>query len=205
MKILAFDTSNGVLSIALLEDQRILELVNIQENGKQAEMLVPLIEEVLHRQKIWHNNLDLIATTKGPGSFTGVRIGLSCARTIKLATNLPLLLVDSLTAIAYKHRAHHGKILAAIDAKMDEFFVAEFFAENGKLTRLTESRLVDSINFAEISSKHNFICGSAKNIEDNVSANLIGLIAYEEFKNGGNFEDVDPAYLRMPRISERKK
>ena len=205
MKILAFDTSNGALSIALLEDQKILQFINIQENGKQAELLVVMLEEVLRHNKIWYNNLDLIATTKGPGSFTGVRIGLSCARTIKLATNLPLITVDSLAAIAYKHRAHSGKILAAIDAKMDEFFIAEFFAENGKLQQLTESRLVTSKEFAEISTKHNFICGSAKNSEDGVSADFIGLMAYEEFIAGEKHENVDPSYLRMPRISERKK
>jgi len=204
MKILAFDTSNGALSIALLEDQKVLEFVNIQENGKQAEMLVPLIEEVLHRQKIWYNDLDLIATTKGPGSFTGVRIGLACARTIKFAANLPLILLDSLATIAYKHRFHDGKILAAIDAKMDEFFIAEFFAENGKLERLTESRLVDNAGFAKTSLEHNFICGNAKNIEDGVSADLLGLMAYEEFVSGKSFVDVDPSYLRMPRISKRK-
>lgn len=205
MKILAFDTSNGALSIALLEDRNILQFVNIQENGKQAEMLIPLIEEVLRNNKIWYNNLDLIATTKGPGSFTGVRIGLACARTLKLATNLPLITVDSLTAIAYKHRAHNGKILATIDAKMDEFFIAEFFAENEKLTRLTESRLVSSNEFTEISSQHNFICGNTQNPNDGVSADFIGLIAYEDFTTGEKSDDTDPSYLRMPKISERKK
>lgn len=205
MKILAFDTSNGTLSIALLENQTILQFVNIQENGKQAEMLVPTLEKVLHDNKIWYNNLDLIATAKGPGSFTGVRIGLSCARAIKLATNLPLITFDSLAAIAYKYRTHSGKILAAIDAKMDEFFVSEFYAENGKLRQLTDSRLVNSNEFTAISASHNFICGSAANSEDGVSADFIGLMAYEEFVAGGNLNNADPSYLRMPKISERKK
>ncbi len=205
MKILAFDTSNGSLSIALLEDQKILQLVSIQENGKQAETLVILLEDVLRNNKIWYNDLDLIATTKGPGSFTGVRIGLSCARALKLATNLPLILVDSLNAIAHKHRDHNGPILAAIDAKMDEFFVAEFFSENGKLRRLTESRLVAKDEFTKISQQHNFICGNTTNPEDGPSADFIGLIAHEEFANNKNPSDLDPSYLRLPKISERKK
>lgn len=204
MKILAFDTSNGALSIALLEDKKVLQFIDIQENGKQAEMLVVLIEEVLRHNKIWYQDLDLIATTKGPGSFTGVRIGLSCARALKLATNLPLILLDSLLIIAHKHRNHNGPILAAIDAKMDEFFIAEFFAEDGKLRRLTESRLATQEEFAKISLKHNFICGSAKNPTENVSADLIGQIAHEEFLTKGNSNNADPAYLRMPRISKRK-
>lgn len=205
MKILAFDTSNGTLSVALLEDQKILQLVNVQESGKQAEMLVILLEQVLRDNKIWYNNLDLIATTKGPGSFTGVRIGLSCARALKLATNLPLILVDALNAIAYKYRDHNGPILAAIDAKMDEFFVAEFSCEDKKPHQLTQSRLVTKDEFSKLSQQHNFICGNAVNIEDGVSADFIGLIAYEKFIDSKNHNDVDPSYLRLPKISERKK
>jgi len=205
MKILAFDTSNGTLSAALLEDEKILEFAHIKENGKQAEMLIPTLEAILLNNNIWYNDLNLIATTKGPGSFTSVRIGLSCARAIKLSTNLPLITIDSLFAIAYKYRAHNGKMLVAIDAKMDEFFVAEFFAENNKLLQTTESRIVNSDEFINISKQYDFICGNARNVQDFASADLIGLIAYEEFIEGKNNSNVSPSYLRMPNISERKK
>ncbi len=205
MKILAFDTSNGALSIALLENNKLLDFIEMQENGKQAEMLIPLLEDVLWRNKIWYNNLDLIATTKGPGSFTGVRIGLSCAKSIKLATNLPLALVDSLHAIAHKHKSQEGQILATIDAKMDEFFIAEFSSNGNNLIRLTESRLVNKKEFDIIVAKHNFICGTTQDSNQVAKADSIGLIAYEEFLTGAKFAESNPSYLRQPKIGERKK
>lgn len=204
MKILAFDTSNGALSIALLENNKLLDFIEMQENGKQAEMLIPLIEDILRRNKIWYNSLDLIATTKGPGSFTGVRIGLSCAKSIKLAANLPLALIDSLHAIAYKHKVQEGKILATIDAKMDEFFIAEFSSDGNNLIRLTESRLVNKKEFDIIAAKHNFICGTTQDSNQVAKADSIGLIAYEEFLAGAKFTEKNPFYLRQPKIGERK-
>jgi tRNA threonylcarbamoyladenosine biosynthesis protein TsaB len=207
MKTLAFDTSNGAFSIAILHNQKVLQLFNAKEEGRQAELLVPSIEEVLRQNKIWYNDLDLLASTKGPGSFTGVRIGLSCARALKIATNLPLMTLDSLAVLAFKHRVHQGKIIAAIDAKMDEFFVAEFSSQNKKLTRLTESRLVKVDEFQEIlqNNKDSLICGSAKTKDDFASADFVGLLAYEEFQAGNFNEDDNPTYLRGPKITERKK
>jgi len=215
MKTLAFDTSNGAFSIAILHNQEILQLFNAKEEGSQAELLVPSIEEVLRQNKIWYNNLDLIATTKGPGSFTGVRIGLACARALKIATNLPLITLDSLEVIAFKNRNHQGKIIAAIDAKMDEFFVAEFSSQNKKLTRLTESSLLKAEQFQEIlqnKKDDTLICGSANNSDSSLqssnnllSADFIGLLAYEKFKAENFSEDNNPTYLRGVKITARKK
>jgi tRNA threonylcarbamoyl adenosine modification protein YeaZ len=136
-----------------------------------------------------------------------VRIGLSCARALKIATNLPLITLDSLEVLAFKHRAHQGKIISAIDAKMDEFFVAEFSSQNKKLTRLTESRLVKVDEFQEIlqNNKDSLICGSAKTKDDFARADFVGLLAYEEFQAGNFNEDDNPTYLRGPKITERKK
>ncbi len=230
MKILAFDTTSSTLSIALLQDQKILSKTTIFENGKQAEILVPEIEKILHANKIWYSDLDLIAATQGPGSFTGVRIGLTTARTLKLATGLPLILPNSLEALAFKHRESNKIIFVAIDAKMDEFFVASFAAQNGKLTQLTEPQIATLENIADAAPQENFVqenfflCGSGKKTvskilskknlahemndeeEDVIEADLVGLLALEKFNRGEkSTDDCDPIYLRAPKISERKK
>lgn len=95
MLILAFDTAGFDLSVALLNEEKILNKNTVSETGKQSELLIVEIEKLLREQKIWYQNLDLIVATKGPGSFTGTRIGLTAARTIKAATNLPLILINS--------------------------------------------------------------------------------------------------------------
>jgi len=93
--ILAFDTAGSNLFVALLSEEKILTQSAIYESGRQAELLITEIEKILCEQKIWYQDLDLIVATKGPGSFTGTRIGLTVARTLKLATNLPLILINS--------------------------------------------------------------------------------------------------------------
>ena len=222
MRILAFDTTNSTLSVALLQDQQILSKNTILESGKQAEMLILEIEKILAENKIWYQDLDLIAATQGPGSFTGVRIGLTTARSLKIATNLPLILINSLEALAFNHRNHRGEIFVAIDAKMDEFFIGSFLVQDGKITQLTESQLVrqeDILNF--LPSKNFLLCGSGKRIiseilstrntpfalndDEVIEADAVGLLALEKFYSQKPQENFDPLYLREARITARKK
>lgn len=223
MRILAFDTTNSTLSVALLENQQILTKNTIYESGKQSEILIPEIEKVLLKNNIWYENLNFIANTSGPGSFTGVRIGLSTARTLKIATNLPLISLDSLEVLAFKYRQKSEEIFVVVDARMDEFFIGSFISENGKLKQITKSQLIKSeeiINF--LPKKKFFLCGSAKEMvlkslseknleytisleEDVIEANLVGLLAYEKICEDAEFEkSSDAIYLREPRISQRK-
>ena len=230
MKILAFDTTSLGLTVALLENNILLEKISLNESGKQAEMLIPLLEKILNNAALRYENLDLIATAKGPASFTGVRVGLACAKTLQLATKLPLLCFDSLAVIAYKHRTENGRIFVATDAQMGEFFIGEFFAKNGKVVQVAESRLARLEELSEIFFTDNFfLCGNAKKTiaqilhdknlsykisknsleEDVSSADLIGLMAYEKFIADGRLydssENSNPVYLRAPKISVRKK
>lgn len=219
MLTLAFDTTASCFSIALLDDQKVLAQNTIFESGKQSELLIPEIEKILREAKIWYQNLNLIAATNGPGSFTGSRIGLTAARTLKASTKLPLILVTSCEVIAYKYRKQSGKIFVALDAAMDEFFCAEFFAENGKITQVAEPQLTTLEDLSKILPKEKFfLCGSGKklinpkdfnftmsNEDDFIEANLVALLALEKFQNGEVSENLDPLYLRAPRITERKK
>lgn len=204
MKILSFDTTASTLSVALLDDEKVLAKNTIFESGKQSELLIPEIEKILRSQKVWYENLDLIAATNGPGSFTGSRIGLTAARTLKAATNLPLILINSCEAIAFKYRNINGRIFVLLDAAMDEFFAAEFFSENGRIKQVLEPHLLKLDEVSQFLPKENFfLCGSEK--KDVLEADLVGLCAYEKFKNGETSQDLNPLYLRAPKISERKK
>lgn len=217
MKVLALDTTSSTLSVALLHNNQILTKKTIYENGKQAELLIPEIEKILTQNKIWYQDLDLIAATNGPGSFTGTRIGLTVARTLKLATNLPLMLLNSCEVIAYKYRERAEKVFVILDARADEFFYAEFEGQiSPQLSSLADlPNILPTTNF--------FLCGSGKKIaakilternsefkmieeEDVIEADLVGLLALEKFRKSAEFsENLDPIYLRAPRISERKK
>jgi tRNA threonylcarbamoyladenosine biosynthesis protein TsaB len=224
MRILAFDTTNSTLSVALLDNDRILSKNTIYESGKQSEALIPEIEKVLKENQLWYQDLDFIASTSGPGSFTGVRVGLSVARTLKIATNLPLILVESLEVLAFKYRQKSEEIFVAIDARMDEFFIGSFLAEELKMKQITESKLIkqdDIINF--LPKEKFFLCGSGKELiskalseknikfsmekeEDIIEADLLGLLVYNKIhKNSESSKTTDAVYLREPKISKRKE
>ncbi len=112
MKILAFDTSSSTLSVAVIDAELnvVLAKNTFHCNAQHSELLIPEIEKILLEADLNYCDLGLIATTSGPGSFTGVRIGLTTARIIKIATGLPLILVttdedseaDSIGFSAYK-------------------------------------------------------------------------------------------------------
>lgn len=222
VKILAFDTTSQTLSTALLEGDQILSQNTIHESGKQSELLIPEIENLLTQNNIWYQDLDLIAVTHGPGSFTGSRIGLSVARILKLATNLPLMLLNSCEAIAHKHRHKTEKTFILLDARADEFFYAEF---SPKTQITSEPKLSNLEDLLHIFPKEDFfLCGSGKNIAaeilqkqgrkcnmdnetDIVEAALLGSLAYQKYEkyHYQETQNLNPLYLRAPRISKRKK
>ncbi len=218
MLILAFDTTQSGISLALFSKQKLLAKKTISESGKQSEILIVEIEKILQENGIWYQDLALIASTNGFGSFTGVRVGLVAARIMKMATKIPLILTNSCEVIAYKYRKQIGKILVVNDASMNEFFVAEFIAENNKITQQSEAFLVKMEELREILPQQKyFLCGSGKESaaeilkckvndeKDEVDAELIGLLAYEKFLAGEVSTSLDPLYLRMPKIEKRKK
>ncbi len=246
MRILAFDTSASGFSVAIAENEKILSQKIITQSGKQSEFLILEIEKLLRENKIWYQDLDLITTTNGPGSFTGTRIGLTAARAIKLATNLPLILINSCEAVAYKYREKSENIFVLLDARGDDFFYAKYDAkeilkqvqddaESEARSRpdLCHPELVSGSptpQLAKLADLPNifpkepfFLCGSGKTIaaailkkenfkfemnesDDEIEANLLALLALEKFqKDGRGSKNLDPIYLRAPRISERKK
>ena len=133
MKILAFDTAMAACSVAVIEadrDQHVL-LAEHQEARPRghAEVLVPLIAEVMEQAGTSFDDLDRIAVTTGPGTFTGVRIGIATARGLALASDLPVIGITTLEAIAagaMELGAKNRPVAAIIDARRGEVYVQRF-------------------------------------------------------------------------------
>lgn len=224
MKILAFDTANNNNDVVILDNKRIVASNNISDLSSQAESLIPSIEKCLNDANIWYQDLDLIASTKGPGNFTGVRIGFTVAKTIKMASNLDLITVNNLEAIAYDYlNNHEGSLLVVLDAKLDEFFIQEFFLENNSLKAVSlEPELIKYEEVIQHLPSNNFLlCGSGKQIaanlikdksrlkisqnDDIVKATNVALLAQEIFKNNKSDNLNEIMYVRKPKISKSKK
>lgn len=129
MKILAIDSAHGTCSAAFFCDGRILgESVEEMERG-QAERLILMIQEVLKASDHDFKSLDAIAVTTGPGSFTGVRVGLATADGLALAADLPMIGVSVFDALAWKiHQKNPDvkKLCLVLETKRDDFYVQCF-------------------------------------------------------------------------------
>ena len=134
MKLLALDTAANLCSVAILDVETGTVLAEISEDiGKgHAERLMAVIEQVMQRANVAIGEIGKVAVSVGPGSFTGVRVGVSAARGFALALKCPAVGISTLQALAYDAaQLFPGKaVLSIIDARRDELY-AQFFAEAG--------------------------------------------------------------------------
>jgi len=143
MPILALETSTLVSSVALGTVDTLLGEITLQTKKTHSELLMPHIDKLLRMAGIKKTELKAVAVSIGPGSFTGLRIGLATAKTLAYALQIPIVGVPSLAALAYGCSVP-GVILAPmLDAQKGNVYQAVFQWQNGELQELRETRVVD--------------------------------------------------------------
>lgn len=142
MKILALDSSAVSASACILEDGNILaeDYVNIRQTHSQTLMV--MVQHVLEITGTCLSDVDVLAVSAGPGSFTGVRIGVACVKGMAIAQKKPCVGVSTLEAMAAQMRDHNGIVCAVMDARCQQVYNALFSVEDGVVTRLTEDRAI---------------------------------------------------------------
>ena len=137
MKILALETSARAVSAAVSENGRILTS-GYQDTGlTHSRTLMPIVEHILKNADLKPADMDAIAVAVGPGSFTGIRIGVAAAKGLALALDKPAIGVSTLAAMARNVAFADGLVVCAMDARRSQVYNATFSAEGGVLTRLT--------------------------------------------------------------------
>lgn len=130
MKLLAFELSTEACSVAVHVDGEVLERFEIAPR-QHAALALPWAGQLLAEAGIVRSQLDAIALGRGPGAFTGVRLAIALAQGIALGLDRPLLPVSTLQALAMRADAGSGDILAAIDARMGEVYLARYRRQQG--------------------------------------------------------------------------
>lgn len=138
MKILAVDSSSKTASVAITEDERVVAEFFMNAGLTHSHTLAPMIDDVLKSANIHSKDIDLYAVTNGPGSFTGLRIGVATVKGMAFASNKPCIGISSLEALACNSRIESGLICACIDARCDQVYTALFESKNGNILRITE-------------------------------------------------------------------
>ncbi len=142
MKILALETSAKAVSAAVTEDGKVLAS-GYQDTGlTHSRTLMPIVEHILKNTDLTVQDCDVIAVAAGPGSFTGIRIGVSAAKGLAFAAEKPAVGVSTLAAMARNVAWLDGLVICAMDARRQQVYNALFQAENGTLTRLTPDRAI---------------------------------------------------------------
>ena len=146
-RILLLETSAATLSVALAEDGKVVQERVCTEPRQQASLAAPLVKEVLDAAGLTVAVCDAVCVSKGPGSYTGLRVGVSTAKGLCFGAGIPLLSVGTLDILAHS-AAFAGKIVPMIDARRMEVYTAVFSPEGKQLTEV-EAKVIGPDSFAD--------------------------------------------------------
>lgn len=149
MKILAIDTTASPVSAALITEECLLGEFFLNTRTTHSQTLIPVVEALLRTTDTKPEDIDLFAVNAGPGSFTGVRIGVSSVKGLAMPLEKPCAAVSTLAAMAYGMPYRSGIVCAVMDARCSQVYNALFDLADGEIHRLTEDRALAIEELAE--------------------------------------------------------
>lgn len=219
MKILAIDTSSVTASAALCEDEQLLGEVYVHVPQTHSETLMPAVCELLRRCGVDFSELELLAVSTGPGSFTGVRIGVAAVKGMAISCGIPCVGVSALEAAAWNAPFFTGTICAAMDARRRQVYHALFASSPAGLERLCPDYAVqieelseklpdepillvgDGAELCYNAFKEHHVCYLAPDRQRYVHAGAVAAMGLRAFRTGQQLppEQLLPVYLRLPQ------
>lgn len=142
MKILAIDSTAVAASAAVLEDDTLLGEFFIHTKQTHSQTLMPMVQQVLACTGLSVQQIDLFAVSAGPGSFTGVRIGVACIKGMAMANDKPCVGVSTLEAMAYNLSLPGATVCAVMDARRNQVYNAVFRIDENGPVRITPDRAI---------------------------------------------------------------
>jgi tRNA threonylcarbamoyladenosine biosynthesis protein TsaB len=217
MKILSIDTSSNLCSVAVLEDTNLLIENTLNDTKNHSEKIMPTIADTLRKINLTLEDIELIVSDKGPGSFTGIRIGTATVMAFVDSLNIPFIGISSLEALAYNERNCKNKyICSLIDAKNDNAYFAIYSINEGNISLINRPKCENINTIVNIVSNYNnliFVGDGAKAhqtlLENNLpnckissfndlSSYSLGLAGLNAI-NSNRHDDLLPLYLRKPQ------
>jgi tRNA threonylcarbamoyladenosine biosynthesis protein TsaB len=167
MRILATDTTSSYISIALMEDETLLAETHFQADRKHTELLLPGTDDLLAKMGISLSDLDLLAVSVGPGSFAGVRIGVSTWKGLAAGADLPLIGVSRLDAILHAVPPIAEMICPMIDARMGEVYSSLYTYQNGNYRESTPPSAIKAADQTKKVPAHCLFIGDGATLYEN--------------------------------------
>lgn len=228
MKILAFDSTATSASVAVFDDDNLIGEFFINTKQTHSQTLLPMAESLLKNTKVDVKDIDLFAVNTGPGSFTGVRIGVAAVKGMAMALNKPCVAVSTLDSMAYNLLDVNCTAVCVMDARCNQVYNANFKVDNGNVEKLCDDRalsideLTDELKSVD---SHIVLVGDGAKLcfdkmKDAISnikiasiqnryqkASSTALVALNLYNNGKTLtaEELMPYYLRLPQAERELK
>ena len=213
MKLLSIDTSSDICSVAILEDDNLVKELNITDSKTHSENLMPLVDTLFKETSLSLSDMNALACSIGPGSFTGIRIGIATIKAMAEVTQIPVIGVTSLETLAYLNSSNNSTIAAIIDSKNDQVYCG-IFDENFNLKEdYLATDITETISHLKKYSNI-FLVGNGSTIHKELllkdlsnisfaeknfqSAYALGRCAFDKFKKNDvlTADTILPLYLR---------
>lgn len=217
--LLSMDSSAVTASVALTDGDEIIKSEFVNSGLTHSETLLPMITRVMDGRK--YSELDGIAITAGPGSFTGVRIGVATVKGLAFNDDIPCYSVSTLEAIACNFVDENVVVCAVMDARRMQFYNAVFKVQNGKVERLCDDRAISIEDLRnELKQYDNvIIAGDGANLcfrnielencsladDDRIYQNAVGVAKAAKNKNAISPKALMPVYLRQSQAERELK
>ncbi len=222
MKILAVDTPATAASVAVAEENKLIGEFSINTALTHSQTLMPMVDELLKNTGLSVNNIDAVAVNAGPGSFTGVRIGVAAVKGIAFPKNLPCVSVSTLESMAYNMLGNDCIVCSVMDARCSQVYNALFRVKGCTVTRMTDDRalsLTDLKNELQNINEKVVLVGDGavlcskflgEELENIMlapfnnriqTASSVVYAAFEKINNGETVkaDELMPVYLRLPQ------
>lgn len=217
MKTLVIDTSTNILGVAILNGTELIGQKVTKVNQDHSSRLMPAIVELMEDISIEPHDLQKIIVGEGPGSFTGIRIGVTVAKSLAWALDIPVVGVSSLESLAYQAKLREGLVCTFFDARRENVFAGIYRVTNGEVTSVKQDANLSFLDLAEnllsLNEKVVLLSPDIKKFEDLMSEELKALAIIPELpfhmsnpsnlaliglnKTIENLHQLIPEYLRM--------
>ncbi len=227
MITLAFDSTAKAASVAVCDDEKLLALYNIDNGLTQSELLLPMAENILNSLGLTFSDVELLACAVGPGSFTGVRIGVALVKGIAFGKDIPCVSVSTLDELAENLAGLEGIIVPCMDARRQQVYTATYRGKGGILEKLTPDRAISITELADELKEYDepiYLSGDGYDVAKRgleaagvtvqntpellitENAYSVAKIAKRKYDLGEYTTDLEiaPTYLRMPQ-AERER
>lgn len=207
MKILCIDTSSKLCSVAILENTTLINKLELDNGLTHSESLMPLIKNILDKSNLLLKDIDLLVSDIGPGSFTGIRIGVATCKAFSDSLNIPCIGISALEILAYNIKKD-GLICSSINCKNDNCYFALYQLENEVYSVLEEpcqkpiSEISELLNTKYANKSISFIGDGITSKSTNCYINVenLGIAGFRKFvSNNYVGENLLPLYLKKPQ------